>query len=114
MYLEGALLYPLTPYPPPLRVGAAETSSFTCVVVQGSRFPSQPSCLPPPQRSSQVLARTLGSLPRLQSIRVCLLLHFTVTIKERDYNLLYLQKYLSVFSPLPGDQCGWCLRIPSR
>lgn len=82
--------------PPPLSVGVAEASSFTCMVVQGPRlpFPNPPL----PQLSSQVLALSLGS-PLLQSIRVCLL-HFTTTIKEQDCNLLCLQKYLSGFSPL--------------
>lgn len=96
MWLKWALLYPFVPYPVPLSVGAAEASSFTCMVVQGSRlpFPNPPL----PQLSSQVLALSLGS-PLLQSIRVCLR-HFTTTIKEQDCNLLCLQKYLSGFSLL--------------
>lgn len=97
MWLKGAWLYPFAPYPLSLSVGAAEASSFTCMIVQGSRlpFPNPPF----PQLSSQVLALSLGS-SLLQSIRVCLLPHFTTTIKEQDCNLLCLQRYLSGFSPM--------------
>lgn len=66
MWLKGALLYPFVPYPLPLSVGAAEASSFTCMVVQGSRlpFPNPPL----PRLSSQVLALSLGTWLRLSSM----------------------------------------------